>query len=85
MGRVLGKRAPEVAAGHILGDQHDLVSRQAGPQELHDVDVAERLEDGHLIAEALLLLGAVPSHKLHCHRRVALPDALVHLRTQAWF
>lgn len=56
MGGVLRQRAPEVPARHVLGDQHDLVPRKGGPQELHDVDVAQRLQDGDLVAEALLLL-----------------------------
>ena len=80
MGGVLGEGTPEVAARHVLGDEHDLVTGHAGAQELHNVDVAQRLEDGHLVAEALLLLWAVPRHKLHRHGGVALPDPLVHLR-----
>ena len=80
---VLGERAPEVPPGHVLGDEHDLVAGQAGAQELHDVDVAQALQDGDLVAEARALLGRVPRHELDRDWRVALPDALVDLRARA--
>ena len=52
---------------------------KVGPR-LHDVGVAQRLQDADLVAEARLLLGRVPAHKLHRHGRAALQHALVHLR-----
>lgn len=49
-------------------------------EELHNVGVPQALQNGHLPLKALLLLGALPLHKLDSHYRGPVQHRFKHLR-----
>lgn len=70
---------PQVSLWHEFCHQSHRVLEQASSQELHDVAVVQRLEDGHLIQECLSAASVACLQHFDCHRRGAVQVTEVHL------
>ena len=70
---------PEISLWHELRHQSHCVLEQAGSQELNNVAVVQRLQDGHLIQECLSTASVAGLEDFHCHRRRAVQISQVDL------
>lgn len=78
---VIGREGvPQVTLRHVLSDQGDRVLEHTRPQELHDVAMVERLEDGHLVQESFAATSVAGFQHFDGHRSGTVQLSQVHLQ-----